>query len=205
MKFSNFKTLINMRMFLFLVLFTLFLSKPVYSSDWTNVYSGLDSIFGFSQYDSKLLLFNVGGVISEVDLNDLSSNVISTQNRWIFSTVQNNHDLYISVAHPSLGQPSILKSIDNGKNWSEFINDFDGNFFIASGGQFFGNDTCIFVGSDANQQSMISYTFDGGKTSNIVKINGAIILLTITKTNNTLFVGSGNGNVFKSIDFGSPG
>jgi len=149
-----------------------------------------------------LLLFNLGGKITEVDLNDFSSKVINTQDRWIFSGARNNDDLYISVLHPTGIMPSILKSTNNGLNWSEFINDFGGNNIYITSYEFLGNDTCFFVGSDLNQNSFISYTYDGGVTSSYLKLNNVSILNSISKTDKFLFVGSGNGKVLKSSDFG---
>ncbi|MBX3042821.1 MAG: hypothetical protein KIT33_11870 [Candidatus Kapabacteria bacterium] len=186
----------------FLIFVLLLSSRAVLSSDWTNVHTGPDSISAFVHFEDKVLLFNVGGKITEVDLNDFSSKVINIQDRWIFSSFSNNNDIYMSVLHPSGTMPSILKSTDNGLNWSEFLNDFGGNIIFITGYEFFGNDTCIFVGSDLNQNSFISFTYDGGLTSNYLKLNNVKILNSISKANSELFIGSGNGQVLTSTDFG---
>jgi photosystem II stability/assembly factor-like uncharacterized protein len=193
---------LKMKNFIAIVLFLLVVTYISKSEEWTNVHTGPDSISAFVHHNDKLLLFNVGGIITEVDLNDFSSKVINTQDRWIFSSARNKEDLYMSVIHPMGTMPSILKSTNNGLNWSEYINDFGGNNIFIYSYEFFGNDTCIFVGSDLNQNSFISYTYDGGLTSSYLKLNNVSIINSISKTDKILFVGSGNGKVLKSSDSG---
>lgn len=185
-----------------IIAFIFLLTDLCYSSDWKNVYSGNDSISAFVYSNDKLLLFNLGGKINEVNLNDLSSRLINTQNRWIFSASKNDNDIYISVMYPNGQNPAILKSTDNGENWFDFITDFGNEIFFASSCVFSGRDTCIFAGSDAKQNGSITLTHSGGTTKSFIKLKNTTILNTISKAKDVLFVGSGNGKILKSSDFG---
>jgi len=52
----------------FIIIASIFLlANLCYSSDWKNVYSGNDSISAFIYSNDKLLLFNLGGKINEVN------------------------------------------------------------------------------------------------------------------------------------------
>jgi len=128
--------------------------------------------------------------------------LINTQNRWIFSASKNENDIYMSVMYPNGQNPAILKSTDNGENWSDFITDFGNEIFFASSCVFSGRDTCIFAGSDAKQNGSITLTHSGGTAKSFIKLKNTTILNTISKAKNVLFVGSGNGKILKSSDFG---
>lgn len=185
-----------------LYILTIFWAEQLICNEWSVVYSGLDSISGFSHIDDKLLMYNLGGVITEVDLDDFSSNMKSKHEGLIFSSVRNQGDLYLSLINPITISSEISISKDNGKTWFEYINEFGSDIFFGTNAIFFGLDTCIYVGCNAAQQASIAYTYDGGLTSNYLRLDNILILLTVARTEQKIFAGSGDGTVLESVDYG---
>jgi photosystem II stability/assembly factor-like uncharacterized protein len=178
-------------------------SKNLFA-EWEKHDMQIDNIAAFVNIDNELLIFNSNGKIYHYDIDGSNLKQIYSNNWIVQSASINIEDIYVTIASSDGLSASIFKSTDKGNNWFEFIPNFGNNVVIITDYEFIGKDTCFFVGLDFTQnRSIIISTFDGGKNINSNSLPNTRIIYSISNSDNTLFVGTHEGKVFFSKDYGA--